>query len=114
MDTVPDSVSPEGDGQRDGAGRFKPGNKCGKGNVSLSRVAMYRKAFHDAVSDEELAEVARAVLKVAKTGDVPAARFIADYTIGKPQAAEVSDAEAVEDVPNTLVVKFVRSVPPGG
>lgn len=100
-------MSEETPGQDPKNGRFLPGNKMGLGNSGPSKVAKYRAAFHRAVSEEDMEAIAAKVLEMAKAGDISAARFIADYTLGKPQPVEISDGEAVASVPNALVINLV-------
>lgn len=107
-DTPPSSTA--NTDERDGAGRFKPGNKVAVGNAGPSKAGQYRKAFQEAVTLEDMKAVATKVLESAKKGDIQAARFIADYTLGKPQPVEVTDDDAVENA-GTVTINFVRAKP---
>src|SRR5262249_48282926 len=53
-------------------GRFAKGNPGGPGNPHARKMAALRKAFLDAVTDEDMMEVTRAVLAKAKGGDLAA------------------------------------------
>lgn len=92
---------PFGDGGptsgRDGKGRFTRGNKGGPGNPYARRVGRLRSALLDAVTPEDLREVAAALVREAKGGSVPAAREIIDRLLGPPVAADIIERlEALE------------------
>jgi hypothetical protein len=78
---------------RDVKGRFTKGNPGGPGNPFARRTAAARKAFCEAVSHQDLVEIARALKDRARGGDVAAARLVLAYVVGKP-------ADVVE--PDTL------------
>ena len=69
---------------RDSSGRFATGNKGGPGNPFARRTAAMRKAFAEAVTEEDLAVIARAMKEKAAQGDVAAARIVLSYAAGKP------------------------------
>jgi hypothetical protein len=69
---------------RDGAGRFAAGNKGGPGNPFARHTAAMRKAIADAVTPEQLAAIAAAMVKKALEGDVSAAKLVFAYAAGKP------------------------------
>ena len=83
-----------GDG-RDRRGRFALGNPGGPGNPYARRVAELRAALLNAVTPEDVAELARALLTQAKAGDVAAARLVLSYAVGRP--AEAPDAGQTAD-----------------
>jgi hypothetical protein len=72
---------------RDARGRFAPGNLGGPGNPFARRTAQLRKTFAEAVSDEDLKELAAMLLFKAKSGDVAATKLVLAYTIGRPTEA---------------------------
>ena len=73
------------------AGTFAPGNKAAAGRSSRS--AELRRAFIDAVSLEDVQEIAAALVKSAKGGDIAAAKLLLDR-IGKGNpAADESNRE---------------------
>lgn len=76
-------------GDRGPRGRFASGNRGGPGNPHAKRVAVLRGALLDAVTDEDIHAVARALVAAAKTGEVAAIRELLDRCIGK--AAEGAD-----------------------
>ena len=78
---------PQGDQtSRTANGRFAKGNPGGPGNPFARQVAAMRQAFFSAVTKEDLATIARALLDKAKQGDVAAARLVLQYMLGKPVA----------------------------
>ncbi len=72
---------------RDKAGRFTAGNPGGPGNPYVKRTAEIRAALMQAVSDDDLRGIVRALVKKAKRGDTIAAREVFDRLIGKPLAS---------------------------
>lgn len=76
---------------RDASGRFALGNPGGPGAIAherTKRARALRQALHDAVTPEDMAAVARALVERAKAGDVAAARELLDRIIGRPLPAE--------------------------
>lgn len=72
---------------RDASGRFAPGNAGGPGAIAherSKRARELRQALHAAVTPEDIAAVARALVDRAKAGDVAAARELLDRIIGRP------------------------------
>lgn len=67
-------------------GQFGAGNPGGPGNPYARRVAALRTALMDAVTDEDIRAVARALVHQAKAGEVPAIRELLDRLVGKPTA----------------------------
>ena len=67
-------------------GRFAKGNPGGPGNPFARQVAAMRQAFFVAVTTEDIAVIARAMIDKAKEGDVAAARIVLQYTLGRPAA----------------------------
>ncbi len=76
---------------RGSGGRFAKENKYGGGNPYARRVAGLRAAFLDAVSEAEVAELAKALLKKALDGDSAAAHLFLSYALGKPVAVRDPD-----------------------
>jgi hypothetical protein len=68
---------------RDICGRFTLGNGGGPGNPLIRRVARARAAIADAVTDEDVADIIRALVRQAKAGDVMAAREVLDRVAGR-------------------------------
>jgi hypothetical protein len=68
-------------------GRFTKGNAGGPGNPFARQVAAMRLEFLKAVTSEDIAEIARAMVAKAKEGDVAAAKVVLQYTLGRPAGA---------------------------
>ena len=88
------------DGRHEGrgpGGQFGAGNKGGPGNPFARKTAEMRKAIQDAVTAEDLADVARVIRVLALGGNLAAARLIFSYSAGKPaQGADPDTLDAHE------------------
>ena len=73
--------SPNG---RDTRGRFAPGNGGGPGNPHARSVARFKAALVEAVSEEDIREVAAVLITNAKAGERWAVRELLDRLIGRP------------------------------
>jgi hypothetical protein len=82
--TPQQKTPPEAASGRDGKGRFTKGNAGGPGNPFARRSAAARKACCEAVSHQDLVEIARALKDRARAGDVAAAKLALAYVVGKP------------------------------
>jgi hypothetical protein len=71
-------------GGRDGLGRFAAGNTCGRGNPMARRAQRLRIAMLRAVTPADVADLVRAMLNAAKSGDTAAARLLLEHCIGRP------------------------------
>ncbi len=74
-------------GGRDRHGRFAEGNAGGPGNPFARQVAALRVALLRAVTEQDLDDVARELVRQAKEGNLAAARLLLSYTLGKPAPA---------------------------
>jgi hypothetical protein len=63
---------------RDARGRFAAGNPFAR------RVAALRSALVESVTNEDIAAITRTLIDMARDGDVPAAKLLLAYAIGKP------------------------------
>ena len=91
------TTSPFVDGGRDRSGRFAPGNRGGPGNPLAGKIAKLRAALIEAVSDDDIRDIARALIASAKGGDTRATKELLDRTIGRPVEADfVERLEALE------------------
>src|SRR5262249_8767054 len=77
--------------------QFEPGNQCGKGNPSFRKLAANRRAFLDAVTPDEVRELARRLYQHAMMGDKEAAKLVLAYAVGRPGVAADPDARALEE-----------------
>ena len=69
---------------RDRRGRFVRGNPGGPGNPFGRKVAALRAALIDCITPQDIQRAIAARLRGAETGNVPAARLLLDYAVGKP------------------------------
>lgn len=69
---------------RDTCGRFAAGNKIAKGNPQARKMARLRGALLRTVTIEDIQEIVTTLLKLAKEGDVQAAKIILERVLGKP------------------------------
>jgi hypothetical protein len=81
------SPSPNGDNGRDRRGRFAKGNRGGPGNPFARRIAAFRRALCEVVSEDDLHDLGRRLLDLAKGGNLVAARLLLAYTVGRPTDA---------------------------
>ncbi|MFO0864219.1 MAG: hypothetical protein U0744_06120 [Gemmataceae bacterium] len=72
------------DSQRTSGGTFRNGNRGGPGNPYARRVAKLRQAVMEECTEEDLREVTRAMINLAKRGDKAAAKLVYQYALGKP------------------------------
>ena len=88
--------SPNGGNGRDATtGRFVKGWRGGPGNPHARRVADFRNVLMEAVSDEDLYDIARTLVERGKSGDVSAARELFDRLMGKSKASLAIEQENV-------------------
>jgi hypothetical protein len=99
---VKDVRSPNGQTAR---GRFAQGNLGGPGNPYARRTAALRSALLDAVTEQDIRAVARALLKRAKAGEIPAIRELLDRLLGKAGDASPEGAGGI-------VLNVVTGLPP--
>ncbi len=84
-----------GEAERDGHGRFLPGNNAaaGRGNPHAARVNAWRTALADTVTEEDLAEVIGKLVQKAKAGERWAVCELLDRCLGKPVQPTVTAGE---------------------
>ena len=99
---IKDVRSPNG---RTARGRFAQGNPGGPGNPYARRTAALRSALLDAVTEQDIRAVARALVKRAKAGEIPAIRELLDRLLGKAGDASPEDAGGI-------VLNVVTGLPP--
>ncbi len=75
--------SPNGSNGRDTGGRFAKGNAGGPGNPYARKSAQVRSLMIDTVSTDDLQEIIRKLVGMAKAGDIAAAKLILDRTAGR-------------------------------
>jgi hypothetical protein len=89
-----EAPSPNGYDGRDARGRFVSGHKGGPGNPFARRCAAIRRAFLEAISEEDIQAIVRTLIEKAKAGDLVAAKLILLWAIGRPADAHHPDAVA--------------------
>ena len=72
-------------------GRFAPGNAGGPENPLALKAAALRRALVEAVTEEDVREIARVLIEKAKEGSTAAIKLIFQYAIGKPSAENDPD-----------------------
>jgi hypothetical protein len=91
---------------RDERGRFAKGNLGGPGNPHARRVAQFRRALWNAVTDDDIEAIVRRQIEKAREGDSTAAKLVLAYTVGKPVPtvdADTLDQQEWEILKNTPV-----------
>ena len=83
-----------GGSNRDARGRFIKGNQGGPGNPFARQVAALRSALVRAVTEQDIDDIAMALMLQAKAGDVASAKLLLAYVIGKP--AETVEPDRVD------------------
>jgi hypothetical protein len=86
-------------------GRFGFGHPGGPGNPHVRRIAAMRQAILAAVSPEDVRDILLALVALAKEGDREAAKFVLQYTLGKPgswdPAADLGSVDPAEGMAPT-------------
>ena len=106
---------------RAATGRFLPGNTFsrGYGNPYAKAVAQARRTLVGSVSDDDIREIAKALVDKAKAGDTGAAKLVLGYVVGPVNdviGVAVLDREDREDsvtallnlVPDETIVAAIR------
>jgi hypothetical protein len=96
--TNPANPQPAQTEGRDASGRFAKGNPGGPGNPYPRRIAALKLALLNCVTEEDIAAIAKAVIEEAKTGNIPAAKLIFQYVLGKPGTS--ADLELMAPIGN--------------
>lgn len=81
---------------RDSGGKFTKGWKGGTGNPHARRVGQIRSVLLDAVSDDDIKAIVKALVAQAKEGDVKAAAELFNRLIGRAGDAPVQGESAGE------------------
>lgn len=77
-------------------GQFAKGNPGGPGNPYARRTAALRSALLDAVTEADIRAIAKALVKRARDGEVPAVRELLDRLLGRPR--DVHDVAAPPEI----------------
>ena len=92
-----DQTTQESTDKRQPNGCFAKGNKGGPGNPFARQVAALRQTLLNRTTQKDFEEVADALIKKAKTGDVPAIKLLYQYTLGKPAPSPDPDHLDVDE-----------------
>lgn len=74
-------------GGRDSDGKFAKGNLGGPGNPFARQTAALRKELINSVTRDDIRAIAHKLMEQSKSGDVPSAKLLLGYLIGKPAPA---------------------------
>jgi hypothetical protein len=86
--------------QRDPRGRFAAGNRGGPGNPFARQTAALRQALVNAVTPQDIADIAAGLRDKARQGDVSACKLLFSYALGKPTAAVDPDTLDQQELKN--------------
>lgn len=91
-------------------GHFLRGNQMARGNSrsDVARGHELRRAMLAAVTPEDMAEIARALVAEAKGGNVFAASLLFDRVIGKVKQAEPENADDLRETLRELWATFAK------
>ncbi len=106
---------------REANGTFATGNQFGRGNPFARKVAAFRAALMEAVTEQDIKDIACKLRDDAKAGDKAATKLLFQYVIGKPQPAvdpDTLDAQemrtfAANSLPSEAIEQMQQSVPLG-
>ena len=84
-DTTEEPSATDFTGRSPENGRFTKGNKLSRGNPFAGRMATLRTALLNAISAEDIAELAKAMIQRAKDGDHKSLKMLLEFAVGKPQ-----------------------------
>ena len=93
-------------GNHDAGGRFAKGNRAARGHGAphASAVQRLRGAMLKAVTAADIAAILERLVRLAKGGDVGAAREVLDRCLGKAAASMTLTAELEGETSNVLIV----------
>lgn len=77
---------------RNSNGTFAKGNSGGPGNPHSKQVNRLRSAILEAATKKDMQDIYKVMATLAKQGNVAAARFVYEYTAGKPIDWDASGA----------------------
>jgi hypothetical protein len=92
-ETNPANPNPAATEARDACGRFAKGNPGGPGNPYPRRVAALRQALLNAVTEDDMSAITKAVIDEAKAGNIAAAKLLFQYVLGKPGSTADPDRD---------------------
>jgi hypothetical protein len=92
-------------------GRFAVGNPGGPGGSAFAkRSAQLRQTLIDAVSEQDIRDVATKLVERAKAGDVDAARLLFDRLLGKPVMPVAVKTEPADEIRTVETVTLNQAI----
>jgi len=85
---------------RDTRGRFKRGNRLGRGNPFAHKVNKLRAALLQEVSEKNIRAILKNVVKQAEQGDLAAVKILLDRIFGPPIPADL--IQRLEELEQTI------------
>ena len=79
------------DGHDTQTGRFLPGNRAARGNVTPRRTASFRAALFRAVSPSDFRAVVGKLIEQAKSGEPWAVKLALQYLAGRSEDIELTE-----------------------
>lgn len=105
-----DATPPQtGQPERNTAGRFVAGNKCGKGNPLGRRMSYLRGVFLNSVTELEVQAVKKAIYDAAVAGDTAAQRLWVECTNGKTRTAEDEPDDDAANEPMVIAAPLPKA-----
>ena len=98
--------SPNGHNRRSSNGRFTVGNAGGPGNPHAAQVGGLRRALLDAVTPDDVRDIAAKLVTLAKGGDLNAMRLVLDRTVGKKFVEQIESPPTLEEYKAWLLSPF--------
>jgi hypothetical protein len=105
---IPDA-SPSSEG-RQANGQFAKGNQFGPGNPFARKCAAFRAALMEAVTEQDIHDIAAQLRDDAKAGDKAAVKLLVQYVIGKPQPAVDPDTLDVQEMRGYMAAAFPSEI----
>jgi len=87
-------------------GKFAKGNRIATGNPLASQVGRLRSTLIECVSPSDMKAIGQTLVRLAKAGDLAAARLLLSYTLGSP--VELDLVERIERLESAAA--FIRGV----
>jgi hypothetical protein len=93
------STSPPFGNGRDQHGRFTKGNPGGPGNPLAAKVSRLRSALIEAVTEDDIRQIAEMLVGLARGGDMAATKELLLRTLGRPVEPDLIERlERVEEL----------------
>jgi len=100
--------SPNGHAGRSGNGRFAVGNAGGPGSPHAAQVGKLRSSLLDAITPDDIREIATKLVALAKGGDLNAMRLLLDRCTGKKFVDQIESPPTLEDYKAWLLRRFAH------